>query len=167
MKLEFRKVRISAEIEQLVKLDRKIFGGDAFERDQWRNYEAWWLLLDGKKIGCCAFQLGKDFQKDPNKGTNPKRPGTLYIATTGILPMFQGFGFGRLMKFWQIVYARRAKFRRVVTNCRKSNKAIIKLNRELGFTNLMTVPKYYPDPEEATVVMELVLTKRSKRTAPR
>ena len=147
-----------------MKIDRKIFGDDAFEKDQWPDYEAWWILLDGRKIGSCAFQLHKDFQKNPDKDTNPKRPGTLYIATTGILPKLQGFGFGKLMKVWQIVYARHWQFRRVVTNCRKSNKTIIKLNRELGFTNLMVVPKYYPDPQEDAVVMELVLSKRSKRS---
>jgi ribosomal protein S18 acetylase RimI-like enzyme len=40
---------------------------------------------------------------------------------------------------------------------RESNIRIIRLNKKFGFTTRELVPGYYPDPEEAAVVLELKL----------
>lgn len=79
--------------------------------------------------------------------------------STGILPEARGLGFGRLLKCWQITYARRHRFSRIVTNTRKHNHAMIGLNRSFGFRTIRTTPHYYQDPDEATVVMELRLAR--------
>jgi len=107
------------------------------------------------KIGCCAFGLHIDFKEDihPDK-ENPHRRGSLYIASTGILPQFRRKGFGTLLKSWQLSYARHHGFSRIVANTRKSNKAMIRLNQKFGFKIVRTTPRYYEDPREATVVME-------------
>jgi ribosomal protein S18 acetylase RimI-like enzyme len=60
------------------------------------------------------------------------------------------------VKEWQIEYARRNGFRRVVTNCRESNAAMITINERFGFRAIRRTAGYYADGE-ATVVMELVL----------
>jgi ribosomal protein S18 acetylase RimI-like enzyme len=156
MHIEFRKARIPAELRTLARFDKRIFQSDAFPQDMWRNYEAWWMMLDGKRIGCCAFHPHVDFQPDTHEAANPKRTGSLYIATTGILPEFRQYGFGKLLKSWQVAYARFHNFKRIVTNSRKSNRAMIELNRQFGFRKIQTVPNYHDHPEEATVVMELV-----------
>jgi len=98
-----------------------------------------------------------DFQDDPDE-ENPPGQGSLYIATTGILPRFQGNGFGLLLKCWQIVYARHHGFTRIVTNHRESNRQIIELNQRFRF-KIIRRPKamYYEDPPEPTIVMELRL----------
>jgi ribosomal protein S18 acetylase RimI-like enzyme len=145
MKTEFRRARKPDELRSLEIFDRKAFRqypDDWFRREDWEAFDAWWLLVDNRKIGCCAFE--------------PRR-GTLYIASTGILPGFQGQGFGDLMKCWQIAYACRNGFKRIVTNSRKSNKAMIALNRKFGFKVIRTTPNYYQNPPEATVVMSLQL----------
>jgi ribosomal protein S18 acetylase RimI-like enzyme len=103
----------------------------------------------------------KDFRPDIGPDNIPRK-GTLYIASTGIIPEFQSVGLGRLMKAWQVSYARYHSFRRIVTNCRKSNVAMIGLNKGFGFRVTRTTPHYYSDPDEPTVVMELTLP-RGKR----
>ncbi len=86
--------------------------------------------------------------------------GSLYISTTGILPKFQGKGFGQLLKCWEIAYARHNGFTRIVTNTRKRNRSMIALNRKFGFRIIRTTPRYYSDPTDSTVVMELTLPQR-------
>ncbi len=143
MTTEFRKAVLPRELRSLVRFDRKIFSiADRFNGSDWKEYESYWLLVDGKKVGCCAFEA---------------RDRSLYIATTGILPQYQRLGFGDLMKSWQVTYARQHGFARIVTNTRKRNAAMIGLNKKHGFKAIRTVSGYYKDPPDSTVVMELVL----------
>ncbi len=145
MKTEFRRAIQPLELRSLMAFDRRVFpAADRFDAEYWGLCDAWWLLVDGVKAGCCAFE------KDSN----------LYIATTGILPKYQGRGLGALMKAWQIAYARTHGFDRLVTHSRQSNAAIIALNRRFGFRVVRTVKNYYEEPAEAGVVMRLDLTAR-------
>lgn len=166
MEIQFHKARIPEESGSLARFDKKVFGSESFPKSQWQEYESWWMVLDGKPIAFCAFKANVDFEPDPHK-ENPNLKGSLYIATTALAAKFRGFGFGNVMKAWQIAYARVFKFRRIVTNSRESNVAMIGLNRAFGFRKLKTYPKYYDNPEEATVVMELVLAHASKRSVSR
>ncbi len=142
MNTEFRPAEIPRELRSLCAFDRKVFPGDHFPPSEWKTYETYWMLVDGRKIGCCAFD---------NQGD------TLYIATTGILPAYQRLGFGRLLKAWEVAYARRNRFKRLITNSRQSNAAMIALNRMFGFRRVRTIKDYYDDPAEPAVVMELRL----------
>lgn len=155
MRTEFHKARLPGDLAALVAFDRKVFSAaDRFPADYWKELQAYWMLVEGTRAGCCAFERHTDFQQDLT-GDNPKLRGSLYIATTGILPRFQGRGFGRLLKAWQIAYAWQHKFDRIVTNTRKRNKAMIALNLSCGFAILRTTPDHYSNPKDATVVMEL------------
>jgi ribosomal protein S18 acetylase RimI-like enzyme len=157
MRTEFRRARNPKEIRSLVIFDQNVFQkypADWFDRDDWKGFDSWWMIVNNRKIGCCAFEPHVDFHEDQK---NPYRRGSLYIATTGILPRFRGLGFGDLLKCWQISYARYNRFTRIVTNSRKSNKPMIKLNEKFGFKLLRTTPNYYDNPREPTVVMELRL----------
>lgn len=164
MTTEFRPAVLPNDLRSLMAFDRKVFTrSDLFPAAYWRACEAWWMLIDGEKAGCCAFQRDLDFQEDLEEdGWNPEKKGTLYIATTGLLPAYQGTGLGPLMKAWQIAWARRNGFTRIVTNTRKRNKRMIALNERFGFKVIRTTPGYYAEPTDATVVMELKL--RRKRT---
>jgi ribosomal protein S18 acetylase RimI-like enzyme len=116
------------------------------------------MLIGGVKAGCCAFEKNVDFQDDLRPdGVNPPRKRSLYIGSTGILPKFQGQGLGSLMKAWEIAFARYHGFTRIVTNTRKGNLPMIRLNRKFGFQVIRTSPRYYSDPVESAVVMELLL----------
>ena len=117
------------------------------------------MLVNGVKAGCCAFQQHIEFEEDIRQDhLNPAMHGCLYIASTAILPRLQGLGLGTLMKAWQICYARRQGFHRMVTNTRKRNTAMIRLNKKFGFKVIRTTPGYYTAPTESTVVMALCLT---------
>ena len=143
MRTEFRKALMPGELRSLCTFDRKVFPSDHFSPADWRGYEAWWLVVNQRKIGCCAFETQDD--------------GCLYISTTGILPSFQRRGYGRLMKTWQLIYAREKGFQCVETHTRKSNVAMIALNKEFGFQVIRTERGYYEDPREKAVVMRLEL----------
>ncbi len=108
-------------------------------------------MVDGVKAGCCAFETHVDFAED---GDIVPAAGVLYIATTGILPRYQGQGLGAVLKSWQVAYARRHGFQRMVTSSRASNAAMIALNGRFGFQIARRIEGYYTDPLEAAVVME-------------
>jgi len=159
MRTEFRKAIVPREIRSLMAFDRKIFPrSDLFDAAYWRTCVSYWMFVDGIKAGCCAFEEHADFRDDLDpEGVNPQRKGSLYICSTGLLPKFQGQGFGALLKSWELAYARYHGFSRVVTNMRSRNTAIIRLNQKFGFRIIRTTPGYYADPADATVVMELKL----------
>ncbi len=157
MRLEISKAVLPANLRSLTAFDHLVFSkSDWFPREAWTTYDSYWMRLDGRKIGCCAMQEHVNFQDDVHADDAP-REGSLYIASTGIHPDFHGMGFGRLLKNWQVSYARYRGFERIVTNTRKSNAAMIALNRKFGFRIIRTTPRYYSNPVEPAVVMELTL----------
>jgi ribosomal protein S18 acetylase RimI-like enzyme len=164
MNTTFREAILPDEIRSLVIFDRKAFAdyqADWFDREAWASYESWWMIVNGIKAGCCAFLRDTDFQERRSPDT-PPRSGSLYIASTGILPRFRRKGFGDLMKRWQISYARYHGFKRIVTNTREGNVPMIGLNRKHGFKVIRVSPGYYENPPERVVVMELRLAGRKR-----
>lgn len=155
MDTEFRKAVIPDEIDALCAFDRIVFAqfpADLFDPEEWTQFEPYWMIVDEKAVGCSAFIHDADLDGKP-------KPGSLWIVTTGVLPDYQGKGLGRKQKEWQIAHARQHGFKVVVTNMRKSNTRIIRLNEELGFTVREVIPEYYPDPVEDAIVMELKIDK--------
>ncbi|MGA3028841.1 MAG: hypothetical protein ABSF98_29225 [Bryobacteraceae bacterium] len=58
---------------------------DLFSAEDWREYEAFWMTIDGTTVGCCAFQGHVDFQEDLCEDDGvPPMEGSLYISSTGI-----------------------------------------------------------------------------------
>jgi ribosomal protein S18 acetylase RimI-like enzyme len=155
VKAEIRRAILPAELRALQAFDRKAFKSDIFDAEYWKECEPYWLLIDGVKAGCCAFDKNTAHAK-----------GTLYVATTGVLPRFRRRGLAHRMKKWQIAYARRHGFNRIVINTRKSNVAMIALNRKFDFKTIRTIPGYYTGPTEPALVMELKLTPRPLRARP-
>ena len=156
MMLEFRKTVLPEEGAELWKMDVEIFGVDAFAPEDWLSLESYWIVVDGRVAGCAAFIPDVEFGEDLGDGENLAQRGTLYIQSTGLLREFRGQGVGSRVKEWQIEYARRNGFVRMVTNCRESNAAMIAINEKYGFRAIRTTPGYYADGE-ATVVMELLV----------
>ncbi len=151
MNIEFRKADLPADLRRLVAFDHKVFPkSDWFPPSYWKQCESYWLLLDGLPVGCTAFDRSHD-------DNGPLQPGSLYIATTGILPKFHRLGLGRLMKAWQIAFAKHNRCTRVITTTRRRNKAMIALNKSAGFRVTAQIPRYYADPEDSALVMELRL----------
>jgi GNAT superfamily N-acetyltransferase len=151
--IEFKKAIIPDEIAALCEVDRRAFHAypnDAYGPKRWIILESYWIIADGKTVGCTAFGHHIDYDERP-------RPGCLYISSTSVLPEFQGQGFGKKQKEWQIEYARKNGFQVVVTNMRQSNARIIALNESYGFQRRNFVPDCFSGPTEAAVVMELDL----------
>jgi len=145
MKTEFRKAALPAELPRLIAFDRRVFTAtDCFNAEYWRECEPWWLVVGGVRVGCCAFESSRNRRK-------------LYISTTGILPKYRRMGYGQLMKAWQVAYARRRGYSRLITHTRVSNGAMIGLNEKFGFRILRRVENYYTEPDEGAVFMELRL----------
>jgi GNAT superfamily N-acetyltransferase len=159
MNVTFRQAILPKELRALTAFDRRIFSAsDRFSAAFWKECESWWMLVEGHKAGCCAFQRDVDFLEDEGPDAlNSPRKGTLYITTTGLLPKYQGKGLGALLKAWEIAYARRHGFARIVTNTRRRNKRMVGLNKMFGFSIIRTTPRYYSGPVDAAVVMELRL----------
>ena len=157
MMLEFRRAVLPEAGAELWRLDVEIFGRDAFPPEDWLSLESYWIVVDGRVAGCAAFIPDVEFQEDlRGDGENAAQRGTLYIQSTGLLRAYRGRGLGKRIKEWEIEYARRNGFRRIVTNCRESNAAMISINEKFGFRAIRSTPGYYEDGE-ATVVMELVV----------
>jgi GNAT superfamily N-acetyltransferase len=151
--IEFKKAIIPDEIDALCEFDRRAFyayPNDAYGPERWKEVESYWMIADRKTVGCTAFGHHIDYDERP-------RPGCLYISSTSVLPEFQGQGFGKKQKEWQIEYARKNGFHVVVTNMRQSNVRIIRLNEKYGFQHCKIVPDCFSGPTEAAVVMELDL----------
>jgi GNAT superfamily N-acetyltransferase len=157
MELEFRRAVLPEEAGELWEMDVTIFGKDAFRQEDWLSLESYWVVVDGRVAGCAAFVHDVEFQEDlRDDGENAAQRGTVYIQSTGLLHAYRGKGLGKRIKAWQIEYAKRNGFRRMVTNCRESNAAMISINEKYGFRAIRSTPGYYEDGE-ATVVMELLL----------
>jgi ribosomal protein S18 acetylase RimI-like enzyme len=150
VKFDFQRAILPGALAELLEFDCKIFGAfpsDLFEPEEWECFESYWMFADGAKVGCSAFQHNVDYDQTPKEAC-------LYIASTGILPQYQGRGFGLKQKEWQILYARQHGFSNIVTNMRRSNTKIIRLNEKLGFRFRSIDAGYYADPTEDAVVME-------------
>jgi len=156
MKIEIRPANTSTELEALVALDVRIFSSDSFDDpDMWKDFEVFWIVLDGEIIGSTAFGLNLEFSISEEEEI--PSPGCVYLATTGILPGNQKRGIGGRVKEWQINWARSHGFTRISTHCRESNIGSLHLNRRFGFEVIGRLANYYEDPDEATIVMELKL----------
>jgi GNAT superfamily N-acetyltransferase len=152
-RIEFRRVIVADEIDALCELDRKIFHkfpADLFIPEEWAEFESYWMIADGKIVGCSAFIRDSDYDDEP-------RPGCLHIMSTGILPEFRRQGLGMKQKQWQIEFAKRQGFQVIVTNTRESNLPMLQLNLKLGFVIREVAPHFYYEPDEPAVVMELQL----------
>lgn len=153
MNVEFRKVVVPDEIEALLAFDRKAFAefpADLFDAEDWAKFESHWMIVDGEIVGCSAIVHDQDYDETP-------KAGTLWIASTGILPEHRRKGFGEMLKTLQIGYAKEHGFELVVTNMRRNNTPIIRLNEKLGFVAREVSFEYYIDPTEDAIVMELKL----------
>lgn len=143
--IEFRKATLPQELDALVEFDRLAFHAhpaDLFPRDEWQGYETYWVVVNGKTVGCTAFEHGTD---------------ELWIASTAMHPAFRRRGLGAKTKKWQIEYAVSHGYHRIGTVCRASNRAIIALNEQFGFIRRKVIPHKYGDPDESGIEMELRL----------
>jgi GNAT superfamily N-acetyltransferase len=150
----FRKVAFPEEIAAVVAFDAAVFSehpGDAWGADDWASYDCYWMLLGKQRIGCCAFWPDTDFDEVPS-------PGCLWVVSVGILPSYRGRGLGRAFIEWQIEYARRNGFTKIVVNTRQSNAPMRAVCGRSGFRVREFVRDYYEDPDEPAVVMERTTT---------
>jgi ribosomal protein S18 acetylase RimI-like enzyme len=149
MVFEFKKVIFPQELPDILAFDAKVFTlpGDIWDPEDWAEYEVYWMLADGEKVGCCALERDADFDEAP-------RIGYLLIASIGVLPERRNEGLGTRFTQWQVEYARTHGFSTVVATTRESNAAMIHLYEKLGF-EVRCITGYYDEPVERAVVFDL------------
>ena len=70
MHTELRRARLPQEPRSLVLFDHKAFApypADWFDREDWKTYDPWWLIVNRRKVGCCAFASYGNFQEELGK----------------------------------------------------------------------------------------------------
>lgn len=157
MKIEIKPADVVTEAANLIALDARMFlPSDRFDDPgDWQEYIAFWIVVDGQVVGSIAFGLNVEFSGSWD--IDKSNPGSLYIASTGILPEFQQKGIGNIVKQWEIDWAKSHGFKRISTNCRASNQGSLRLNAKFGFKVISEIPHYYEDPDEPAIVMKLEL----------
>ena len=87
MNIEFRKAVVPDEVPALCDFDKKAFQAypaDMFPPEEWERYESYWMIVEGKTVGCVALQ------------TDDKHE--LWVASTAVLPEFRRQKFGEKLK---------------------------------------------------------------------
>lgn len=146
MNIEIKRAYARKDAKRLSRLDREIFKYDAYTGKEWRGHKCFWITVGGKIVGSLAMEhniIGN----------------YLYIASIGVLPSFQGKGIGTQALNWQIEYARKQGFGRVMSHIRLSNKKSIYLHEKAGFEMTGIETAYYLNPRENAAIMELSIDK--------
>jgi ribosomal-protein-alanine acetyltransferase len=81
----------------------------------------------------------------------------LHLTDLGVLPAFRRQGLARRLVLELLAEARAGALRVVLLEVRASNAAALALYQGLGFVELDRRRRYYSDPEEDAVVMQLEL----------
>ena len=76
-----------------------------------------------------------------------------HILTIAVRPEFRGQGIGRWLLLWLLAEARQEGCVSVVLEVRPSNAAALRLYETLGFTMISRRKRYYPDKEDALVLL--------------
>lgn len=147
----YRKVVFPDELDDVLAFDAAVFSnpGDYMSPDDWMPCDAYWMLVDNVKVGCCGLQADVDYDDTPKSGS-------LYIASIAIAADMRGQGLGTRFTQWQVEHARERGFSAIVTNTRASNVAMIGVYTKLGF-KIRRVRDFYDEPEERMVIFDLGL----------
>ncbi len=81
----------------------------------------------------------------------------LHLTDLGVFPAWRRRGIARRLVLELLSEARAAALRIVLLEVRASNAPALALYRSVGFTELDRRRRYYSDPEEDAVVMQLEL----------
>lgn len=76
-----------------------------------------------------------------------------HILTIAVRPEFRGQGIGRWLLLYLIDEARREGCGSIVLEVRPSNEAALRLYEKLGFVLIGRRKRYYPDKEDALVLL--------------
>ncbi len=117
---------------------------------------SFWITYGSRRIGAMSLMHHRTYSVDQYTFAEHCH-GSLYLTSTGITVANQRKGIGAILKAWQIAYARRLRFGKIVTHARVSNIASINLNVKFGFTAVGLLRKYYGETEDAVLLEFLVL----------
>ncbi|MDO4606218.1 MAG: ribosomal protein S18-alanine N-acetyltransferase [Bowdeniella nasicola] len=132
------------------------YEGELFGSDRWsealyrsdivRRDRQWWAIEtpDGRFAGWAGVMVGP--QAD--------------LLTIGIVPAYQGRGWGRALLQWCLENAREAGSREIFLEVRVTNKEALNLYQSIGFAEIGIRRRYYRDGIDAAV-MQLRLAEPS------
>lgn len=152
MDVEIRAATGAGTDVRMAEIDAVLYPpSEAFRPEDFEHLLCFWLYVNGELAG--STQMGEHKDRSTREGYQPM-PANLYVAGTQILPLMQGKGLGKIVKAWQISYARMNGFERITTNCRASNRRMLAINHLFGFEMFDRLNGYYLDPEEPGVRLE-------------
>lgn len=131
------------DLPALMAYEEGLFGPDRWSEALYRDDigrvdRQWWALEspDGEFAGWAGVMLGA--QAD--------------LLTIGIVPAWQGHGWGALLLRWAIENARTAGARELFLEVRVTNKVALNLYRSIGFVEIGVRRRYYRDGIDAAVM---------------
>jgi GNAT superfamily N-acetyltransferase len=139
----------------LCEMDQRIFSpADCFSDPVlWEEYRSYWIIGDERRVGSVALGPGLAFSGDPEE--DKREPGSLYLASIGVLPEERRKGASSFALGWIYYFALSGddgcSFRRISSNCRRSNDPSLCLHLKRGFKVLRSVEGFYKDPVEAAI----------------
>lgn len=158
MNFEVIKADPKTESQDLSAMDIAVLPNEKpFPQTVWmeEKIETYWIKVNGEKVGIISIE------RDSAPGAtydaeSEVSPGSIYLILIGLIPGWQGKGFGKLAMEWLKVMVRSRKgYTRIVSNLRQSNTPSLKLHTSMGFREIALKWSYYSDPNENSPVLEL------------
>lgn len=138
-------------------MDVQVFENDAFDTPGlWEDLETFFILADKIIVGSIALRPNTGMTEHYDDDYLPQI-GSMYIVSIGLLPAWQDRGIGKQVMKWIVEYARKNNFTVIVSNVRVSNVRSILLHQGASFRISRLIPRYYYEPTEDAVVLELKL----------
>ena len=121
MKIEFWKANPVKEAWGLTNVDKQCYPKDWWTQGEWRQYDQiYWIVRDEIPIGCLAMGRDMAFSRSENDKAWVKS-GSLYLATTSILPQWRTRSISDTVRRWQLRFAKDHGYDMISTNCRKGD----------------------------------------------
>jgi|GEM_PF-1413840 len=133
------------------------FGAEVWEH---QDVECYWVFVEDQQVGMIVFQKNAGVGAKYEQLVLPHVPEQLYLLFGGLLKEWRFRGIGSLAFHWLTTKAKRMDdIERIVSNIRVSNEASEELHRRQEFQKGIVIEGYYQNPEEATQVMVLELSR--------
>ena len=134
------------DLAQVVEIEarsnRPAWSAEAFRHELAKEFAHFWVITDNETdsrvLAYVVFALPAD---------------QAHIQTVAVHPDERRQGIAGILLRQVISYAMRAEAESLILEVRRGNEAGVKLYQSLGFVIIRTNPKFYPDGEDAYVMV--------------
>jgi ribosomal protein S18 acetylase RimI-like enzyme len=130
--------------------------GDIFQEEDYLYFHSFWIMRGLIRIGSLGFcpdaGLWTYAQKQP-----PVEPGTMFLVSVGVLPMYRRSGAARAALDFCCEMADQFGQQRLLSCCRSQNVASCALHEATGFLLTRLQENFYTAPVDAACIYEKIL----------